>query len=85
MGIVSLVLGLFSVVAPFILGEYGWIGIICGIVGIVLGAVGRKNPEKKGIATAGMIVSIISTALSLIFWLACFMCVAGVAAEAGLL
>lgn len=85
MGIVSLILGLFSVVAPFILEEYGWIGIIAGIVGIILGAVGRKNPEKKGIATAGMIVSIVSTALSLIFWLACFICVASVASEIGVL
>ena len=53
LGIISLVIGIFSA------GSLGWLGAILAGVGIILGALGRKNPEKKGMATAGLVCSII--------------------------
>ncbi len=53
LGIIPLVIGIFSA------GSLGWLGAILAVVGIILGALGRKNPEKKGMATAGLVCSII--------------------------
>ena len=53
LGIISLVIGIFSACS------LGWLGAILAVVGIILGALGRKNPEKKGMATAGLVCSII--------------------------
>lgn len=80
MAVASLVLGICSLVFPFI--GLGWLSMILGIVGIILGALGRKNVEKKGMATAGLVLSIISVALGLIMWIACAACV-GALATAG--
>ncbi len=77
MAVASLVLGICSLVFPFI--GLGWLSCIVGIVGVILGALGRKNTEKKGMATAGLVMSIISVALGLIMWLACAACVGGIA------
>ena len=59
------------------------LALICALInmtiGIVLGAVGRKNANKKGVATAGMVLSIIGTVLCLILYIACFACAAGIA------
>lgn len=44
---------------------------------MILGALGRKNLDKKGVATAGMVLSIISIALGLLMWLACAACIGG--------
>lgn len=80
MAVSSLVLGICSLVFPFI--GLGWLSCAVGIVGTILGALGRKNLEKKGMATAGMVMSIISVALGLIMWLACAACVGGIASLA---
>lgn len=80
MAVASLVLGICSLVFPFI--GLGWLSCILGIVGIILGALGRKNPEKKGMATAGMVMSIISLALGILMWLACVAFIGGLAALA---
>lgn len=77
MAVASLVLGICSLVFPFI--GLGWLSVLIGVVGTVLGALGRKNTEKQGLATAGMVMSIISVALGLIMWLACAACVGGIA------
>ena len=77
MALASLVLGICSLVFPFI--GLGWLSCILGIVGIILGALGRKNPEKKGMATAGMVMSIISLALGILMWLACVAFIGGLA------
>lgn len=78
MGIASLVLGIVSLVCGCFLPGLQWIGSIAGLIGIILGALGRKNSEKKGIATAGLVCSIIgfvlSTVLSTIFYVACVAC-----------
>lgn len=76
MGVASLVLGIISLVAAFIPG-LNWLGAIFALIGVVLGALGRKNPEKKGIATGGLVCSIIGLVLGLILWIACASCVGG--------
>ena len=80
MGVASLVLGILSlVIGVFSSGLLGWLGAIMAVVGIVLGAMGRKNPEKKGLATAGMVCSIIGLILCLLLYIACAACVGGLA------
>ena len=80
MAVASLVLGICSLVFPFI--GLGWLSVLLGVIGIVLGAIGKKNTEKKGMATAGITMSIIAVALGLIFWLACAACIGGIASMA---
>lgn len=77
MAIASLVLGICALVFPFI--GLGWLSTLLGIVGVILGVLGKKNTEKQGMATAGMVMSIIAVALGLISWLACAACVGGLA------
>lgn len=82
MGVASLVLGIIAIIiGVFSAGALGWAGAIMGIIGIVLGALGKKNApdEKKGIATAGLVCSIIGTILCLIFYIACVACIGGIA------
>lgn len=84
MGVAALVLGIIAIViGVFSAGALGWVGAIMGIIGIVLGAIGRKKApdEKKGMATAGMVCSIVGTVLCLIFYIACAACVGGIAAS----
>lgn len=76
MAVASLVLGICSLVFPFI--GLGWLSALLGIVGIVLGALGKKNVEKQGMATAGIVMSIIAVALGLISWVACAACVGAI-------
>lgn len=52
-------------------GEEASTGLILGIVGLVLGAAGRKNATQRGVATAGMIIGIVGVSLNAIFMLAC--------------
>ncbi len=80
MGIASLVLGILAlVIGLFSAGAFGWLGAILAIIGIILGALGKKVPEKKGIATAGLVLSIIGLVLSLILYIACVALVGGMA------
>lgn len=83
MAVASLVLGIISLVFAFI--GLGWLGGIIGIVGIILGALGRKDPAKKGMATAGLVCSIIGTILGLALWIACALCLGSVGALGSLL
>lgn len=64
LGIVSLVLSWFAFI--------NILAVICGIVGIILGASARRElgPMQKGTATAGMVCSIIALVLSLLILLA---------------
>ena len=80
MGVASLVLGIISIILGlFTAGSLGWAGAIMGIIGIILGGLGRKNPDKKGIATAGLVCSIIGTILCLLLYIACIACIGGAA------
>lgn len=80
----GLVLGIVSLCSMFI----GWfiagifmgiIGLATGITGIVLSANARKNPAGAGNATAGLVLSIIGTALAALEF-TCAMCVVCAAA-----
>ena len=80
MAIVSLVLGIVGSVLAGVLASksiiWPFIGLAMCIVGIVLGAKARKDPsQNKGLATAGMIVSIVGTvycAYMVIWVIACY-------------
>lgn len=74
MEVAVLVLGIISLVAGC-LGPLAWIGTICAIVGVVLGAIClKKNTAKKGMAKAGFIMSIIALAITLIISISCAAC-----------
>jgi|GEM_PF-1790698 len=72
MAVAALILGILSVVLSWI-PVAGWIMCLAmGIIAIVLGALGRtRQPDKKGMAVAGMILGIIGVAFSIIWVLAC--------------
>ncbi len=72
----SLVLGIVSLVFSLFFGSLAWLGTITGIVGIILGAISIKKYGKSNFATAGLIMSVISVALSIIIVIACVACMA---------
>ena len=59
-GIVSLILAIIGIFIA---------GIILGPIAIILGVIGRKKDDSKGLATAGLIIGIIVTVLAIIFLL----------------
>ena len=67
--IASLVLGIVSVVFSFI-GLSVPFGLVLGIVGIILG-VNAKKKNPSGMATAGLVLSIIGTILCALIFIAC--------------
>lgn len=66
--VASLVLGIISVV----LCCCTWVGIICGIIGLVLAVVAKKAGNTESICKAGLILSIIGIALSVILLIISF-------------
>lgn len=59
---ISLALGIISIAVAVLFAKYWWIGGICGIVAIVLGANARKqNPSS--IATGGFVCGIVGLVL----------------------
>lgn len=83
--IASLVLGIAALVLAVFAGMafYGWIGTICGIVGLILGVMAKKE-SPSGMATAGIVLSIIGLAWGIIATIACYACAAAVIGAAGL-
>ncbi len=80
MAVASLVLGIVGLVFDLVsVGVFGWLGAILGIIGIILGALGRKKtPDKKGMATAGLVLSILALIFGLLLYLACVGIAAGI-------
>ncbi|MGI5891323.1 MAG: DUF4190 domain-containing protein [Bacillota bacterium] len=72
--IASLVLSIIAFILVFS-GPFAIIGIILSIVGLVTGIKANKV-EKSGMATAGIIISIISLVLCAIMFVAFIGCVA---------
>jgi hypothetical protein len=76
--VASLVLGIISLVLCW----WGWVGaisIVLSIIGIILGVSARKQlqPEQgRGMATGGMVCSIIALVLSTIVFISCVICAA---------
>ena len=81
MGVASLVLGIISVVLALLFSGFGWLAAILGLVGIVLGSSARKKGQG-GIATAGLVLSIIGLVLGLLMYVACAALVGGLASMA---
>ena len=75
LAIASLVLGIVSLV---LVAAFSWMlwgsiaGLCVGIVGTILGVMGRKNDTGRTMATAGMILSIIGIAIGAICFISCF-------------
>ena len=84
LSVAGLVLGICSVVVGLIIN--GWVGLICGIIGIVLSVMGRNKAKAAGaptgMGTAGLVLSIIGTAIIAVVVISAIICVS--AAEAAL-
>jgi uncharacterized membrane protein HdeD (DUF308 family) len=76
MAVASLILGIVALVIAIGGGaaSVGWIGSICGVVAIILGALSRKGPQK-GMATAGLVCGIIALCWGIIATIACVACI----------
>jgi len=74
MAIAAMVLGIVSLVIPFA-------GIGTAIVGLILGVLAQKKQKdagfSTGMATAGIVCSIISLAISVILLLTCWLPLCG--------
>lgn len=74
MGVISLVFGIVSLVLCWFPG-INWIALVLSILGIVFGAIGKGKAKKAekgtGVATAGLVLSIIATVFGGIFFFAC--------------
>ena len=68
LAIASLVLGIVGIVCIF--AGKGWLSLILGIIGIIL-AVKSKKQSPSGMATAGLVLSIISTVFGALVFIAC--------------
>jgi RNA polymerase subunit RPABC4/transcription elongation factor Spt4 len=83
--IAGLVLGIVSAVGGFIPG-LNYIAWLIGIVGIILSVIARKNAREANQptsqATAGLVLSIVGTALAFIGLIACVACVSCASAAA---
>ncbi|HIZ56044.1 MAG TPA: hypothetical protein H9671_07560 [Firmicutes bacterium] len=86
MAVGSLVLGILGILCSFFsfLGAVAYlVGIILGIIGLILG-ISAKKQQPCGMATAGIVLSIIAIvlcAISLVACVACVACVGGIASE----
>ena len=84
MGVASLVLGICAIVfSVFPILFWYWGAVILGVVGIILGALAKKNNAKC--ATGGLVCAIIGTSLAGLMLIACGLCVAGLNGVAGAL
>lgn len=81
MAVASLVLGIISLVIAVAGGAagLGWIGSICGIIAVILGAISKKDPAQKGKATAGLVCGIIALSWGIIATIACMACLGATA------
>ena len=86
MAIVSLVCGIVGIVGSFI-PYVSYVAPLCAIAGIVFGALALKNIKagncegnEKGLATAGLVLGIVSTAVCVLMF-ACAICAVCAAAS----
>lgn len=81
MAVAGLICGIASLVLSFC-GYGAFVGIACGIAGLILSIKGKKaQPEKAGMCTAGIVLSIIGLVLSVILSIACVVCAAAYSAS----
>jgi len=77
MAVASMVLGIVSIVFSFI-GGLNFVGLVVGIVGLVLGILAKKK-APSGMATAGIVCSIIGIVLTALVLVACAACLGNAA------
>ena len=77
MAIASMVLGIVSVVCSFI-GGLNLLGLVLGVVGLILGIIAKKK-APSGMATAGIVLSIIGISITLLVLIACAACLGNAA------
>ena len=82
MDVAGLVLGILSIIGGSIPVANAFPMWLFGIVGIVISSIARSR-KPSGIATAGLVLSIIGTILAFITFLACAVCAAGAAGFLG--
>ena len=77
--VASLVLGIIAAVFMFFSGTIvlGFVSIILAVIGLVLGVQARREMPQgtTGMATAGMVLSIVVLALTVIIMVGCAACV----------
>jgi hypothetical protein len=80
MGVAALVLGIIGVLLslnPF----FTWFALPIDVLALILGVVGlrfAKNEQRPtGTATAGLVLGIVGTVLSVLFWIMCTLLVSG--------
>lgn len=77
--VASLVLGIISAVFMFFSGTIvlGFVSIILAVIGLVLGVQARREMPQgtTGMATAGMVLSIVVLALTIVIMVGCAACV----------
>ena len=78
--VASLVLGIVSVVCIFF-GYGALLGIALGIVGLILG-INAKKEAPSGMATAGIVLSIVAIAACAIAFIACVACLGAIGLSA---
>lgn len=85
LGVAALVCGILGIVGSFI-PIVRYFTLVLAILGIIFGVKARKSctPEKKGLATAGLVLGIIGTAFSAL-GVICVLACAATAGTAGLL
>lgn len=85
MAVASLVLGIIAILSSVVGGAFslGWVGSACGIVAIILGAIARKSAQK-GMATAGLVLGIISLVWGILSTVVCAACIGGLGILAAL-
>jgi hypothetical protein len=64
--VTSLVLGIISIVFTFI-PCFGFVAIATGIIGLIMGILGRKSVSRHGMAVTGIVLSAISLGLVVLF------------------
>ena len=76
MGVASLVFGIIALLVSFGGGAAGvsFIGTILGILAIIFGVIGKGNPNNRGVATAGIVLGVISSILGILLTIACVAC-----------
>ena len=74
LGIASMVLGIVSLIIPFL-------GTACAIVGLILGVLSKKKSDAvgmpSGMAVAGIVCSIIALAISVLLLFTCWLPLCG--------
>ncbi|OQB25647.1 MAG: hypothetical protein BWY11_00255 [Firmicutes bacterium ADurb.Bin182] len=74
--IASLILGILAAVFVFF-ASMAWVGIILGVIGLILGISANKE-SHSGMATAGIVLSIVSIAICAITFIACVACLSAI-------